>query len=443
MIDILMPRLSDTMQEGAIAAWHKQPGDAVAVGDLLVEIETDKATMEYEAYDAGVLRDILVAEGEVATIGTVIARLDDGNDDAPASASDAAAPAEADAAGAMGAPDAAAASADAQASEVASQVEPQGAVGQRLFATPLARRLAREHEIDLSAVLGSGPGGRIVRADIEDARARQASPEDTAIASPARCASSPTAGQGTGGATSTSTSASDARQPTAVPFDKTREVIARRLSESSSTVPHFFVTAAADVEALMALRAELNGSLESTGRPKISVNDLLVRACAIALREHPGVNASYSPEGRGETLLHGRVNIGIAVASPTGLVVPVIGDADLSPASHIARESRRLAGLAKERKLGPSEMAGGTFTISNLGMYGVEQFTAIINPPEGAILAVGAARPEPVAVNGAVEVRHRLRYTLSADHRIIDGALAAAFLATLTGLLERPMDIIA
>ncbi|PPF87202.1 dihydrolipoamide acetyltransferase [Pseudoclavibacter sp. RFBJ3] len=429
MIDILMPRLSDTMQEGAIAAWHKRPGDAVAVGDLLVEVETDKATMEYEAYDAGVLRDILVAEGEVATIGTVIARLDDGNDDAPA------------------------ASADAQASEaareVASQADSQDAAGQRLFATPLARRLAREHEIDLSGVLGSGPGGRIVRADIEDARARQASPEDTAIASPARCTSRATAGQTTGG-TSTSTSTNtnttntpDARQPTVVPFDKTREVIARRLSESSSTVPHFFVTAAADVEALMALRAELNGSLESTGRPKISVNDLLVRACAIALREHPGVNASYSPEGRGETLLHGRVNIGIAIASPTGLVVPVIDDADLRPASQIARESRRLAGLAKERKLGASDMAGGTFTISNLGMYGVEQFTAIINPPEGAILAVGAARPEPVAVNGAVEVRHRLRYTLSADHRIIDGALAAEFLATLTGLLERPMHIIA
>ncbi|MBF4551560.1 dihydrolipoamide acetyltransferase family protein [Pseudoclavibacter sp. VKM Ac-2888] len=435
MIDIFMPRLSDTMQEGAIAAWHKQPGDAVAVGDLLVEIETDKATMEYEAYDAGVLRDILVAEGEVATIGTVIARLDDGtddaNDDAPASASDAVAPAEAEAVGA--------ADASAAAREVASQV----AAGQRLFATPLARRLAREHEIDLSGVLGSGPGGRIVRADIEDARARQASPADTAIASSARCASSPTAGQATGGGTRTSTSAPDARQPTAVPFDKTREVIARRLSESSSTVPHFFVTAAADVEALLALRAELNGNLESTGRPKISVNDLLVRACAIALRAHPGVNASYSPEGRGETLLHGRVNIGIAIASPTSLVVPVIGDADLRPTSHIARESRRLAGLAKERKLGPSEMAGGTFTISNLGMYGVEQFTAIINPPEGAILAVGAAKPEPVAINGAVEVRHRLRYTLSADHRIIDGALAAAFLATLTGLLEQPMHIIA
>ncbi|PPF78464.1 dihydrolipoamide acetyltransferase family protein [Pseudoclavibacter sp. Z016] len=422
MINILMPRLSDTMQEGAIAAWHKQPGDAVAVGDLLVEVETDKATMEYEAYDAGVLRDILVAEGEVATIGTVIARLDDGNEDA------------------------AAASADAQAlevaSEVASQADHQGTAGQRLFATPLARRLAREHEIDLSGVLGSGPGGRIVRADIEDARARQASPADTAIASPARCTSRATAGQTTVG-TNTNTNTPDERQPTVVPFDKTREVIARRLSESSSTVPHFFVTAAADVEALMALRAELNGNLESTGRPKISVNDLLVRACAIALRSHPGVNASYSPEGRGETLLHGRVNIGIAIASPTGLVVPVIDDADLRPASQIARESRRLAGLAKERKLGASDMAGGTFTISNLGMYGVEQFTAIINPPEGAILAVGAARPEPVAVNGAVEVRHRLRYTLSADHRIIDGALAAEFLATLTGLLERPMHVIA
>ena len=400
MIDIRMPRLSDTMEEGTIAVWHKKSGDTVAVGDILVEIETDKATMEYEAYEAGVLHDILVPEGAPATIGMVIAHLDDGSGDTPTTGSGLGTPASA---------------------------------GERLFASPLVRRLAREHAIDLSQVVGSGPGGRIVRADIESAWASRDSTADGADAqstnTPRDEADSATAG--------------DARQSSVVPFDQTREVISRRLSESSSTAPHFFVTAAADIEALLGFRADLNAHLESAGRPKISINDILVRACAIALREHPGMNASYSPEGRGQTLVHDRVNIGIAVASPTGLVVPVIGEVDQKTASQVAAESRRLAGLAQDRRLSATDMTGGTFTISNLGMYGVEQFTAIINPPEGAILAVGAARAEPAVIDGVIEIRHRMRYTLSADHRIIDGALAAQFLATLTDLLEHPMNIIA
>lgn len=439
MIDILMPRLSDTMEEGAIATWHKKPGDTVAVGDILVEIETDKATMEYEAYDAGVLHDILVPEGEQATIGMVIAHLDDGNDDTPATGSDldtrAQAASEIDRSGAASP---AATVDDATAEPTTgethtSEVEASAPASQRLFATPLVRRLAREHAIDLTRVTGSGPGGRIVRADIDEAMTRQAAAPVAIDAPRADVLSHP----------DPAVASAEARRSTAVPFDKTREVISRRLSESSSTAPHFFVTAVADVEALLALRADLNAHLESTDRPKISVNDLLVRASAIALRQHPGVNASYSPEGRGQTLLHDRVNIGIAVASPTGLVVPVIGDADQKTASQITAESRTLARLAKERRLSAAEMTGGTFTISNLGMYGVEQFTAIINPPEGAILAVGAAQTEPAVIDGAIEIRHRMRYTLSADHRIIDGALAAQFLATLTGLLERPLNIIA
>jgi pyruvate dehydrogenase E2 component (dihydrolipoamide acetyltransferase) len=302
----------------------------------------------------------------------------------------------------------------------------------RVIATPLVRRLAREHAIDLGRVTGTGPGGRIIRVDLDHALSPQPSTPGVADAVPDDRLPRPDA----------PVSLEDVRQSTVVPFDKTRQVISRRLSESSSTTPHFSVTAVADVDALLNLRADINGQRDSSGRAKISVNDLLVRACALALREHPEVNASYSPQGNGATLLHGHVNIGIAVAAATGLVVPVVTHADQKSASHIAAESRRLTGLAKERKLTTADMTGGTFTISNLGMFGVEQFTAIINQPEGAILAVGAARPEPVVVDGAVEVRHRMRFTLSADHRIIDGALAARFLATLTALLERPLTII-
>ncbi|MGO4806815.1 dihydrolipoamide acetyltransferase family protein [Arthrobacter sp. 2MCAF15] len=445
MINILMPRLSDTMEEGTIAVWHKKPGDRVDIGDILVEIETDKASMEYEAYDTGVLHNILVPEGEQATIGMIIAHLDDGSpkeSKADASGTDTLQGpviGEGNEPSTIGTPPAPAGLVDApppsaQTDETTTErTKPNTADSQRLFATPLARRLARERAIDLQHITGSGPGGRIVRADIEDALARQSPvPTSDAVAAPAEAL-----------ATAGPVGSTDARQSTVVAFDKTRQVISRRLTESSSTAPHFYVTSIADVEELLALRADLNAHIESTGRAKISVNDLLVRACAIALRKHPEVNASYSPENRGQTLLHGRVNIGMAVASSTGLVVPVIADADQKTASQIATESHRLAGLAKDRKLSATDMSGGTFTISNLGMYGVEQFTAIINPPEGAIIAVGAAQPEPVAIDGALEIRHRMRYTLSADHRIIDGALAAQFLATLTELLRHPLDIIA
>ena len=414
MIDIHMPRLSDTMEEGAIAVWHKKPGDRVSAGDVLVEIETDKAIMEYEAYDSGVLHEILVPEGDQAAIGATIARIDDGSAQpapvpSPAPEEPAAvSPAEP---GDRAEPDARAATASDS--------------GERLRATPLVRRLAREHDIDLTGVPGSGPGGRIVRADIEHALADghkvDAAPAVTAPPEAPR----------------------DPRASTSVPFDKMRQVISRRLSENSSTTPHFAVTAVADVEELLALRHELNSRLEPVGRPRVSVNDFIVRASAVALREHPGINASYSAEGRGATLQHGRVNIGIAVASDTGLVVPVIDDADQKTVSQLASESKELASLAQSHRLSASQLSGGTFTISNLGMYGVEHFTAIINPPESAILAVGGAIAEPCVRDGEIVVRHRMRLTLSADHRIIDGALAARFLAALTALLENPLGIIA
>ncbi|WP_061294641.1 dihydrolipoamide acetyltransferase family protein [Herbidospora cretacea] len=365
MIDILMPRLSDTMTEGAISTWHKKPGDRVSPGDVLVDIETDKALMEYEAYEAGTLAEILIPEGRNAPIGAPIARLDDGSDD----------------------------------------IRPE-----RIAATPLVRRLARERGIDLAAVAGSGPGGRIIRADLETSREPAREKPVTVPARP------------------------DQREPRSVPFDPIRQAVAARLTESGTTVPTFTATASADVEDLLALRAQINEAHADTG-VKVSVNDLLVRAVALALRAHPGVNASYSPEGRGHTLIHRRIHVGIAVASPAGLVVPVVRDADRATVTAISTAARDLAGRAADRTLTAADMSDGTFTVSNLGMYGVEHFTAIINPPQGAILAVGAARPEPT--------RRRLRYTITADHRIIDGALAARFLATLTGLLEHPLRVVA
>ncbi len=447
MIDILMPRLSDTMTEGAIATWLKKPGDTVAPGDLLVEIETDKALMEQEAYDAGVLVEILVAEGENVPIGTPIARLDDGSGEtagatpvadaaAPApTASVAPAPTAEPAPTASPAPTAPPAPAAPSAPSVAADVPAAPAVaptaepgGARRAATPLVRRLARERGVDLADVVGSGPGGRIVRADLEDV------PSSEPEAAPAPPASVPAALIG-GGA------GSDARDSEAVPFDAIRQQIAARLTASATSVPSFTATAAADVGALLALRAEINASSDGA---RVSVNDLLVRAVALALRAHPDVNASYSAEGRGATVRHGRVHVGIAVASPAGLVVPVVRDADRAAASAIARATRELVAKAAERRLTAEDMADGTFTVSNLGMYGVEHFTAIINPPQGAILAVGGVRDElALSAEGAVEVRRMLRLTLTADHRIIDGALAAQFLATLTGLLEHPLRVVA
>jgi len=294
---------------------------------------------------------------------------------------------------------------------------------ERRAATPLVRKIAKERGIDLATVAGSGPGGRIVRADLDVLPAPQAT-SPIAVPAPA----SPTG--------------TDMREPEAVPFDAIRHAVASRLTESGTTVPTFTATASANVGALLALRAQINETNTDTG-VKVSVNDLLVRAVAVALRAHPGVNASYSEEGRGQTLVHRRVHVGIAVASPAGLVVPVVRDADRTAVSAISTITKELVSKASERKLSADDMADGTFTISNLGMYGIEHFTAIINPPQGAILAVGAARDDLTLVEGEVVVAKRMRYTLTADHRIIDGALAAQFLATLTELIENPLRIVA
>ncbi|HUX03768.1 MAG TPA: dihydrolipoamide acetyltransferase family protein [Acidimicrobiales bacterium] len=420
MIEITMPRLSDTMEEGTIARWHKKPGDTVAVGDILVEIETDKATMEYEAYEAGTLVEILLPEGELAPIGAPIARLDNGQPNAPVPRGDASTAVSSDEVPAQspstGVPTPPPALAETDG----------GGDAERRIASPLVRRLAREHDLDLSQVRGSGPGGRIIRADLDHVLAAAETEQPTGPAMP--LASGPLL---------------DAKRGSEeVPFNNVRRVIARRLGESARTVPHFYVTAVADAEGLVRLRSELNEQLVSTGRAKVSLNDLLIRACALALRQHPLVNASYVNDQSATMLVHHRVNVGIAVASTNGLVVPVINDADRKTVSELGVEARQLATLAGTKGLSLDQMSGGTFTISNLGMYGVEEFTAIINPPEGAILAVGATTREPVGVDEEIVLRHRLRYTLSADHRIIDGALAAEFLQTLTRLIESPLSLI-
>lgn len=434
MIEILMPRLSDTMTEGAISAWHKKPGDPVSPGDLLVEIETDKAIMEQESYEAGTLVEILVAEGENAPIGAPIARLDNGSDTPTGIAAMPTGVDSSPAASPTSEPNGKQGS-DIDRSTGQPKPQKQNATpttsmsnghSERRPATPLVRKLALERGIDLAAVSGTGPGGRIVRADLD---APLAECTTSVTVEPSAASAPPPVG-------------SDPREPHPVPFDGTRQAIAVRLTESGTTIPTFTVTASADVDELLALRARVNHANADTSE-KVSVNDILVRAVGLALRAHPGVNASYGPDGRGQTLIHQRIHVGIAVASPLGLVVPVVRDADRTPVTEISAITRDLVSRASDRKLTTADMSDGTFTISNLGMYGIEHFTAIINPPQGAILAVGAARDE-LALDGDTVVTHkRLRYTITVDHRIIDGALAAQFLATLTNLLENPLRIVA
>jgi pyruvate dehydrogenase E2 component (dihydrolipoamide acetyltransferase) len=474
VIEIKMPRLSDTMEEGAISTWRKQPGDTVAIGDVLVEIETDKAVMEYEAYQAGTLAEILIPEGRNADIGAPIALLDDGaGGPAPAATAapaknaaaersrpalvgntDSAVPAPAPAGSAVPQPGA---SADGYANGSSRQI-----------ASPLVRKLVREHHLDLSHVTGSGPGGRIIRADIAgllsapaaasapspagasgapgDTQTAAGRPATAPVAEVSAVSGPPLSGPPVSGPPVSGTpapQADEARGSHEAPVSQVRRVIARRLSASAREIPHFYVTAGADAQALMDLRATLNAQLTDGGRAKISVNDLLIRACALALREHPDVNVSYGGDESSVMLIHDRINIGVAVAAESGLIVPVIPDADTKTVTQLGAEARKLVALAGERKLTPAQTSGGTFSISNLGMYGVEHFTAIINPPESAILAVGATTREPTVVGDALEPRYRLRYTLSVDHRVIDGALASKFLQTLTSLIERPWMIIA
>ncbi|MHA6800631.1 pyruvate dehydrogenase complex dihydrolipoamide acetyltransferase [Bounagaea algeriensis] len=443
MTEIQMPRLSDTMEEGVISSWRKQVGDAVDRGDVLADIETDKAVMEMEAYDAGVLEKILVEEGATTPIGTPIAVLGDGSGAAAEAAAGGGGTASAAQAGEPAGqaeepaaqPTAAAQEQPAPAAASEQGQEQTGAQpvnGHKPKASPLAKAIAREQGVDLSTVQGTGPGGRIIRVDVE--AAASASAASAPAAAPA--AEAPAA-QPQSQAAPQQAADEDVEE---VPLNQIRKVTAKRLTESKQNAPHFYLTSAVDVTDLSAFRADLNARLQAVGGGKVSMNDLVVKAVAGSLRAHPAVNSSFAGD---KILQHKRVHLGVAVAIDSGLVVPVVRDADRKSVSQIAEESRELAGRAREGKLKPDEMSGGTFSISNLGMFGVEQFSAVINPPEAGILAVGAAKDEVQVRDGEFVARSILRVTLSADHRAVDGAVGAAFLQHLTALLEDPVRIVA
>ena len=441
-----MPRLSDTMEEGTIVAWHKQPGDRVERGDVLAEIETDKATMDLEAFDAGVLEQIVVPAGETVPIGTVVAVVGSGapaaaGGPAPATAAPAeveapaapapATPAPATPAPATPAPAAPVPAAPAPAAPVPAAPVPAGVSagnGDRVKASPMARAVARDLGVDLRSLSGSGPGGRIVKADVESAvRAPTAAPALATPPTPAAPAPAPAPA---------AVSADDVEE---IPLTNVRKVVARRLVESMQSAPHFYLTSVIDAEALVAFRGELNQKLAGDGI-KLSMNDLIVKACATALRADPEINVSW---GGDKILRHRRIHLGIAVALEAGLIVPVVRDADQKSVTQISREAKALVERARAGKLTPNEFQGGTFTISNLGMFGVDHFTAVINPPEAAILAVGATTQEPVVRDGRVVARHTIKLTLSIDHRALDGAAGARFLAQLRSILEDPLRIVA
>jgi pyruvate dehydrogenase E2 component (dihydrolipoamide acetyltransferase) len=465
MTEIVMPRLSDSMEEGTILKWLKHDGEAVARGEPLAEIETDKATLTYESDAAGVLA-IVAPAGETLPIGSVIARLENGGNGATAAASapghteeapPAAAPEPTPEATAMPTPPAASPPAPAPSAPPPAQ-RPAG----RVKASPIARRLAREQGIDLHAIAGTGPGGRIVKDDVEQAAKRPAAavPAQAAPAMPAASAPAPAAPAAPAAPPAVEAPAPAAAElPVAPPAPATvgatgtakgdvtvqeltriQGLIARRMAESRATIPSFELRTEIDMEACVALRAELKalgGDGPAGAVP--SYNDMVVKACALALREFPRANGSYR-DARFE--LYSRVNVGIAVATADSLVVPTVFDADRKSLREIAQEARALAERVRAGVITPPELSGGTFTVSNLGMYGVTDFTAVINPPQAAILAVGALAPRAaVAEGGAIVARHTMNVTLACDHRILYGAEAAEFLARIRALLERPLAL--
>lgn len=419
MPEVSMPRLSDTMQEGTITRWIKQPGDKVKRGDIIAEVETDKANMEIEAYDSGVLEQILIQEGEVAPIGQAIAIIGDGSGAKQAPV----ASVQASAASANGAT----AQATAPAISTPTFVESAPSEG-RLKASPLARRIAEEHSIDLAQIKGTGPGGRIVRDDLEDYLEQQRTTVPAQpVQLPAPQVQAPAASQ-----------APIPEDSEVIKISSVQKKIANRLLESKQTVPHFYVSNEIDMTEALALRKVLNGAAGDEG-VKVSVNDLIVKACALALEKHPDVNSSYRD---GQFIRHKHVNIGVAVDVPNALVVPVVKDVNIKGVRTIARETRELIQKARNNKLSVADLSGGTFSISNLGMMDVTGFNAIINPPEAAILAVASTRKTFVPVDGQPVIRDIMPLTLSADHRILYGATVARFLQEVKRLLENPYALL-
>jgi pyruvate dehydrogenase E2 component (dihydrolipoamide acetyltransferase) len=450
MTEIVMPRLSDSMEEGTILKWLKADGDEITRGEPLAEIETDKATLTYES-DAGGVLTIVAAAGETLPIGSVIARLDGGSNGGGATVQAPPTPAAAPTpAPAPAAPQSAPAAPAPAPEPAASQPPPVAPSSGRVKASPLARRMAREQGVDLQRIDGSGPGGRIVKADVERAALAPAAPAATPAPAPPT-APAPTPAPPAPATAPAPTPAPPAPATAPAPpapaetgtakgdvtvqeLTRTQQLIARRMAESKATVPEFTLRSEIDMEACVQLRAEL----KALGGEVPSYNDMVVKASALALREFPRANGSYR-DGRFE--LHSRVNVGVAVAAPDALVVPTVFDADRKSLREIARETRALAERVRAGTVTPPELSGGTFTVSNLGMYGVTDFTAVINPPQAAILAVGALAPRPVVRDGGLVARHTMGVTLACDHRILYGADAAEFLARIRALLEQPLAL--
>ena len=445
-INITMPRLSDTMQQGTIVKWNVKEGQKVKSGDVIADIETDKATMELQSFDDGTVAAILVPAGQVTAVGSLMLVLAGAGEDpaavkakaaSGATTGTASAPAQrsAAAAGSTSAPQASAPSATALMEPPAN-----GTTSTRVFASPLARKIAEESGIDLARLQGSGPGGRIIRKDVEAAMAGGAAPAPAlASITPApRAAMAPVLAPA--GATLAARS---------VPVSNMRRVIAQRLAESKSTIPHYQVSFDVDMQPLAALRTQLNDQLASQG-VKLSVNDFLVRACALAMHQHPYVNARWNAKQGQETIEYvADINIGVAIALPVhedgtggGLVVATLRNADQLGLRQISAQTKALSDKARAKGLAPNEMSDSTFTISNLGMFGVSHFNAIINPPNVAILAVGAAIEKPVVRNGKVEAGLVMTMTMSSDHRVVDGAMAAQYLSTVKKLLESPATLL-
>ncbi|KQM86253.1 branched-chain alpha-keto acid dehydrogenase subunit E2 [Sphingomonas sp. Leaf23] len=432
-IEIKMPALSPTMEEGTLAKWLVKEGDTVKSGDIMAEIETDKATMEFEAVDEGTIGKVLIAEGtDNVKVGAVIAILLEEGEDASSIGS---APAKADASKEE-APKAEAA-APAPEAKPAPAAPAASSDGSRVKASPLARRIAADKGLDLSGVTGSGPNGRIVKADVESAKPGQASAPKSEAAAPAPQAAA-------------SAPAAEAPKPAAVWFDDSiphtveklsniRKTIARRLTESKQQVPHIYLTVDIRLDALLKLRGDLNKSLDARG-VKLSVNDLLIKALGVALDNSPKCNVTFLGS---EMVQYSRADVSVAVSTPTGLITPIIRDAANKGVAKISSEMKDLAGRAKENKLKPEEYQGGTASLSNMGMFGIKQFEAVINPPQGMILAVGAGEKRPYIVDDALGVATVMTATGSFDHRAIDGADGAEMLKLFKALVESPLGLIA
>ena len=446
-----LPKLSPTMEEGVLAKWHKKEGDKISPGDIIAEVETDKANMDFPLEDEGTLLKLLVKEGETVKLGAPVAILGEAGEDisglkipaagaapAPEPAAEAAPEPEPEPEKKQETGNGQRATGNRQVPEPEAEAEPapkpqsSGDGKGTILASPIAKTMAAEHGIDLRKVRGSGPGGRIVERDVKAIL-------ETPAPAPAARSFLPAAGEPTPAAMKAPARApvvplvAEGEEFTDKSLSMMRKTIAKRLTEAKQTVPHFYLTSDCDAAPLMAFRAGLNKVVSE--EEKISVNDLIVKASALALRQVPAANASFLGD---RIRYHGRVHIGVAVAIEDGLITPVVFDTDKKGLRQIAGEIRDLATRARAKKVMPEEMTGGTFTVSNLGMYGIDHFEAVINPPEGAILAVGAVRKKPVVVEDRVEIGQRMGLTLSCDHRVVDGALGARLMQALVAILENP-----